>query len=311
MIHLRAARYGGQDGGQDARGFSLIELLIALTISALVCASLAVVVTPARAAFEVTPAEIDLQQRGRSAVEVIVQAIRAAGADAVASEEFGSLSGVIPAVILWDIDADGRFTRLKVIAHRINAAQGVLDRHQAGPSGALALALDRCPSAAVVCGFARDTTALIADGSGRFDLFTVATADAATHRITARRSLSAAYAAGSFVLEVDVYTFQLDTQPDGSRTLVRVTAAGAVQPLVDRVSALAFEPYAIDEAGTPAPMPAGVLTDGPWLRGDPDGSYDDDMFRVKRVDVRLTLQGAAPSTSERTLRFGVFLRNVP
>ncbi len=297
--------------GSIPRGFSLIELLIALTICALVSATVAVIVPPARAAFELTPSEIELQQRGRFAVDVLTHAIRTAGADAVASEEFGLLSRLVPAVIPSGPDAFGGFSRLTVISHRSDAAQGVLDRHQAGPGGALVLAADRCPAAPVVCGFVRDTTALISDGTGRFDSFVVATADEATSSLIAKQSLSGAYAAGAFVVEADVDTFQLEAQPDGSHTLVRVTAAGAIQPLVDRVGALSFELHSIDGFGVLAPTPVGMLTNGPWLPGGPQGSYDEDVFDVKRVRVWLTLQAAAPSTTQRTFRFGVFVRNAP
>jgi prepilin-type N-terminal cleavage/methylation domain-containing protein len=292
-----------------ARGFSLVELLVALTICAVVTASVAIVVPPARAAFERTPAGIELQQRARTTVDVMTQVLRVAGADAVVAEEFGTLSGVVPAVIPYDAD-NGRFTRLKVIASRAHGAQGVLDQHQAGGHGALSLASPGCPSLEAVCGFMRDTTALIADGSGRFDVFIVADADATTNRLTASRSFSAAYPAGSFVIEADTYMLQLDAQPDGSRSLVRVTAAGAVQPIADRVRDLNFTLYALDDAGELGMLPVSSLTDGPWIGGGPDGMFDEDVFTVKQVDVAITFDAAAPLRLQRSLRFGVFLRNV-
>ena len=292
------------------RGFSLVELLVALTICAIVSAGIAVIVPPARAAFEATPAEMELQQRGRVAVDVILQSIRGAGGDVVAADGFGPFSGVVPPIIPYG-DADGRFTRLKVIAPRADAAQAVLAGHQSSSWGTLPLANLRCPSAPVLCGFSRDAEAIIFDGSGRFDVFTVASVDAAGRQLSADRGLVPPYDAGSVVLEADVYTLQLQQQPDHTRTLVRVTAGGAVQPIVDRVTEMAFELHGVDETGTLATLPSGHLTDGPWLRGDPDGSYDEDVFRVRRVDVMLTLQAAPPSTMARTFRFGAVLRNVP
>ena len=316
--HLRATRYGGQDGGQDGgqhgghSGFSLVELLIALTICAVISASIAAVVPPARAIFERTPAELDLQQRARAAVDAIVYAIRAAGADVIASGELGPLAAIVPAVIPLEVDAEGTaFSKLKVIAPRASPAQGTLAQHQAGSNGALVLAPSRCPEVEVVCGFTQGATAVIADGSGRFDVFTIASAEAATYRLTPSRPLIPPYAAGSIVAEADVFTFQLRAQPDGSQTLARVTAAGAVQPIVDRVIRLRFEPFALDESGEPIPMPVVELTDGPWWTAAPDGDYDDDVFRVKRVDIALTLQAAPPLSIQRTFRFAVFLRNAP
>lgn len=294
------------------RGFSLVELLVAMTICVVISAGIAAVVPPARAAFERTPAELDLQQRGRTAVDTITQAIRAAGSTVIVSEELGPLAGVVPAVIPLDLDPSGtRFLRLKVIAPRPDAAQGILAQQQAGPNGGLVLAPTRCPAVPVVCGFSKHTTALIADGSGRFDVFTIASAHAAAERLTPARQLMPAYAAGSIVVEVDVYTFQLDAQSDGSHALVRVTAAGAVQPIVDRVTTLSFEPYTHDAEGEPIRIPIEDLSDGPWSSAGPDGDYDDDVFRVKWVDVSLSMQAAYPLNGQRTFRFAVFLRNVP
>jgi prepilin-type N-terminal cleavage/methylation domain-containing protein len=305
QVRLPASRHGGQPG------FSLVELLIAMTICVVISAGIAAVVPPARIAFERTPAELDLQQRGRTAVDTIAQAIREAGSHVIVSEELGPLAGVVPAVIPFDLDASGtRFLRLKVIAPRPHA-QGILAQHQAGSHGDLVLSPTRCPDAPVVCGFTKDATALIADGSGRFDVFTIASAQAATGRLTPGRPLNPPYAAGSIVVEADVYTFQLDGQPDGSHALVRVTAAGAVQPIVDRVTSLHFEPYSLDAEGEPIRIPIEDFSDGPWWSTGPDGDYDDDVFRVKRLDVALSVQAAYPLNVHRTMRFAVFLRNVP
>jgi prepilin-type N-terminal cleavage/methylation domain-containing protein len=313
---MNALRSPGRRGGAafggwpSANGFSLLELLIALTICAVMSASVAMVVPPARAVFNLVPAELELQQRARTAVDAIMHAIRAAGGDAVASSELGALAGVVPAVIPYDA-VDGRFTRLKVIGPRVHAAQGVLDRHQAGPHGPLWLAMPHCADASAVCGFARGMTALIADGSGRFDVFTVASVDAATRRLTADRAFVPPYAAGSVIVEAEVYTFQLEVQPDRTSTLVRVSSGGAVQPVVDRVETLAFEVSGFDDFGELAPLAPGQLIDGPWWRGNPGGLYDEDVFRIRRVDVALTLRGIEPSNARRSIRFGVVLRNVP
>ena len=305
MMHP-ALRNGAHDG------FSLVELLIALTICAVISTGIAAVVPPARAAFERTPAELDLQQRGRTAVDTIAQAIRAAGSTVTVADELGPLAGVVPAVIPFDPDSSGtRFLRLKVIAPRPDAAQGILAQPQAGPNSDLVLSPARCPAVPVVCGFTTNTTALIADGSGRFDVFTIASAQAANGRLTPALPLVPPYAAGSIVVEVDVYTFQLDAQPDGSHALVRVTASGAVQPIADRVTTLHFEPYTLDAGGEPIPIPIADLSDGPWWSSGPDGDYDDDVFRVKRLDMTLSMQAAYPLNVHRTFRFAVFLRNVP
>ena len=81
---------------------------------------------------------------------------------------------------------------------------------------------------------------MIGDTGSDYDVFIVASTDAAQRRLTANHALSRAYPAGSMVVEVEENTFGLDQQPDDTYSLTRVTAAGAVQPIVDFISALTF-----------------------------------------------------------------------
>ena len=238
MIRLRAStfalrasadklRYCGQ-----TRGFSLLELLIATAISALCAAAIAAVVPTLQAFFEQAPATIDMQQRGRTAVEAISHAVRAADK-----------------VLLFDQDpVQEHFRQLTTIAPTANAAQGVVEQDQPGPGGELLLSGARCPNVPDVCGFVRGSIALIADASGRFDVFTVGSIDVAARSISPGRPFEEPYAADATITEVDAHTFRLQAQPDGSSTLVRETGSGAVQPIVDRVSALRLE-HAFDSRG--------------------------------------------------------------
>ncbi len=210
------------------RGFALVELLVALVITSAIAAGIAAVVPPSREAFEHTPAALDAQQHGRSAVETITQAVRSAG-----------LPGLVPPVALLDPDEE-RFAALRAIARRPHGAEGMLAVDQSGVSGALTLSHASCPDVADVCGFTRGATAVIADGAGRFDLFVIDATDEGAHGIVSDRPFSEGYAAGAVVMEVDAHTYRLAAQPDGSHTLVRETVAGAVQPIVDRIRGLNF-----------------------------------------------------------------------
>jgi prepilin-type N-terminal cleavage/methylation domain-containing protein len=222
--HLRSARCGRSDG------FSLVELLVALVICSLVSAALGAMVPSSRAVFEHTPAALDLQQRGRSAIDAIAKAVRSAG-----------ITEVVPPILLSGPDLSGeRFTQLLAIARTLHAAEGRLAADQQGWSGDLFLSDASCPDLEDVCGFRQGASVVIADGLGRFDLFTVAATDTGLNSISSSVDFAAAYPAGSFVIEVDAYTFRLDPQPDGSTTLVRETVAGAVQPIVDDVADLSF-----------------------------------------------------------------------
>lgn len=222
--HNCAVRQGGQDG------FSLVELLVALVICLLVSAALGAMVPPSRAIFEHTPAALELQQRGRSAIDAIAHAVRSAG-----------ITDLVPPIVLSAPDPSGeRFTQLLAIARALHAAEGRLDADQQGSSGDLLLAESPCPAVDEVCGFRRGASVVIADGLGRFDLFTVIETNSDLNGISSSVAFAEPYPAGSVVIEVDAYTFRLDTQPDGSTTLVRQTVAGAVQPIVDRVADLSL-----------------------------------------------------------------------
>jgi prepilin-type N-terminal cleavage/methylation domain-containing protein len=281
MILRRAARFGGP------AGFTIIELLIAMTITLLIAGALANLAQPARAAFDRVPAELDLQQRGRTAIDVISQALRSAGNNVAATALLGSLSDLLPTVSVAEPDASGAFTALTVIVPVTDAAQGVLSADQPGPAASITLAIGHCPDVTEVCGFTAGTTALIADGAGHYDVFSIAAANAGARRVTPASALSQSYPAGSVVVEVDQFTFSLALQPDGSYSLIRQTAAGATQPIVDFVGALSF-----DVTGRDAP--AG-------------------FFRLEQVDVSIAVgppAGLLPRpVLDRVFRTSIRLRN--
>jgi Tfp pilus assembly protein PilW len=232
------------------RGFSLAELLIALTVTLLLGGAIAGLARPARAAFDLLPAKLDIEQRGRVAIGVLSDAVRAAGRNVVAADLRGPLSGRLPVVSGTDPDGSGAYASMTVLVPATDPAQGVLSEDQATAAGPIALAVTPCPTVKDVCGFTPGTAVAIADDAGQFDVFIVATTSAGTRRLTADRLLSAAYPAGSMVVEVERSTFSLSEQPDGSYSLIRTTAAGAVQPIVDFVSSLRFsiQPHRVDVA---------------------------------------------------------------
>jgi prepilin-type N-terminal cleavage/methylation domain-containing protein len=242
------------------RGFSLLELLIATAIAVLCAAAIAAVVPSLQALFEQAPRTIDLQQRTRTAVEAIAHAVRAA--DEVE--------------LLEQDSSHGYFRQLRTIAPKANAAQGVVVEDQSRPGGELWLSEARCANAPDVCGFVRGSIARVADGTGRFDIFTVGSIDVAARGIAPRRRFDQAYAANATVAEVDAYYFRLDPQPDGSFALVRESGAGAVQPIVDRVSEVRFER----------------------------------SLGARRIDVTLTLLSHGPRPEESTRRMAIVARNL-
>ena len=247
-MSVRALPRGVQEG------FSLLELLIAAAITVVLSAAIAAVVPSLQAAFEQTPAAIDLHQRGRTAIDAIAQAVRSA--DRVVLLDAGRLMAIVP---------------------RISAARAVLAEDQTNAGADLFLSEARCPSIPDVCGFARGSSALISEVSGRFDVFIVASVDEHARSMSAQQHFDRAYAADADVIEVDAYTFRLDAQPDGSTTLIRETAAGAVQAIVDRVTSLRF----------------------------------DEAFGGRGIDVTMTLQPHGVPAAAITRRMAIVARNLP
>ena len=236
MICFRGTRYGGQ-----ACGFTVVELLIAMTITVLIAGAITGVAPQARAAFDRVPADLDLQQRGRTAIDALSQALRSAGNNVVATESLGALSDLLPVVSVSGEDEPGVFTELTVIVPVRDPAQAMLDADQTTPGAAMTLATVYCPNVRDVCGFTAGSTAIVADGDGHFDVFSIAATNASARQLIPARAHSRSYSAGSVIVEADRFVFNLRQQPDGSYSLVRTTAAGAVQPVVDFVSGLAFE----------------------------------------------------------------------
>jgi prepilin-type N-terminal cleavage/methylation domain-containing protein len=223
------------------RGFTIIELLIALTITLLIAGALVSVAQSARAAFDRLPAELELQQRGRTAVDVLSQALRASGKDVAATAHLGPFRDLLPTVLVSEPDESGAFTELTVILPVADAAQGVLLADQAGPAAPMILGTTACPNVKEVCGFSSASTAVIADGAGSHDVFSIAATNAGARLLTPAGPLSLSYPAGSVVVEVEQFTFSLAAQTDGTYSLIRTTAAGAVQPIVDFVNGLWFD----------------------------------------------------------------------
>jgi Tfp pilus assembly protein PilW len=232
---------GDQRSGIGEQGFTLVELLIAMGITLAISGAIAALAPTARTAFERVPADLEIQQRGRAALDILTQAVRAAGKDVAAANLLGSMADLFPAITLSDPDESGTaYEELTAIVPVPDPAQGVLESDQASGSAPITLATAACPNVKDVCGFTAGVAAVVVDAAGHFDVFIVASTSAGARRLTPDRALSRPYSAGSVVVEIEQTTFRLDQQADESFSLMRVTAAGAVQPVVDYLSALSF-----------------------------------------------------------------------
>jgi prepilin-type N-terminal cleavage/methylation domain-containing protein len=223
---------------ETACGFSLVELLVALTVCALLSGAIAAVTPQARSAFEATPEALDLQQRERTLIDVLTRAVRSAAWLAVTHDQ-GDAGDRGPAIELLEPDEAGQvFHSMRVIAIA-GPGRGVLASDQVAPADALVLRPDAfCPVVADVCGFVPGAIAAVVNREGRTDLFAIASVNPGATSIRPSSALSGSYARGSAVFAVSADWYRLAEQGDDSLALVRETAAGAVQPVVDNVLAL-------------------------------------------------------------------------
>jgi prepilin-type N-terminal cleavage/methylation domain-containing protein len=267
----------------DQRGFTLVELLVAATITLTVTAALLAAINPADGVFSGELEAADQQQRLRVSVGVFVR-------DLVMS------ALVLPyRVSGTGGDPPGTF--------RANAATMMLPSSPQKVTLATALPAESgparvnigpgCPLNDSVCGLSRASTVIAFDDTKSFDAFHVDEVQGEVLMLRHTMADSAkVYAPGSRLVEavVHCYFLKVDASTD-SVQLVRDDGAGAAVPVVDHVVDLRLE-YFGGTSNTER-LDASSLTDGPWL---PDSvalnRFDADLLRVRSIAVTIRVESA-------------------
>jgi Tfp pilus assembly protein FimT len=215
----------------STRGFSFLELLIAMAIASTTGGVLLSLVIAGQSIARLQPESADLQQRARIATQVLATALARAGAGVDSGVLAGSLSDRFPPV---RVTPDGALTVWYVSG---GAAQGTLAAPLEPDALAASIALD-APCASGSCGFASDTTALIFDNSGCHDLARVegATSSGLTLAAAVR---TCGYAAGAAIAQGEVWTFHVDAA--ARQLLRRDDATGISVPICDTVANMTAE----------------------------------------------------------------------
>ncbi|MDH4065855.1 MAG: prepilin-type N-terminal cleavage/methylation domain-containing protein [Acidobacteriota bacterium] len=267
-----------------ARGFTLVELLLASVITLMLLGAGLTMAASARWSFAVEPAALDTVRRAREGVSALVDAIGGAGGGIAVGDGVWALGTSVPIVrplTALDEAPGSRFTALWVL-RAVPGGVGRLAIAQTGPGGSLTL--DRtaaCPLTTAVCGFGVDDVAAIFDDRGHLDVFEIVSVSDGQARITPRAPLAFAYGAGAWVLGARVDRIGLVPQSDGSQTLTRITWAGAREPLIEGVVNLDI--VAWGRADAPALRDA---EDGPGLASygleppAPDEVDDEGVFTI-------------------------------
>ncbi len=267
------------DASADARGFSLIELIVASGVLLLLVAVALQQVSPAGGVFDGQTETADMQQRARAAIAALHRDLGDAGSAAVVGREATALTMWVPAV--WPLrlglrgrDAVGTFRTDAITVLRAlpwPAVQTPTLQPTAAAAGATRVAIGPgCPALDPACGLTVDTDVLLADGEGAFDLFTVA--DVTPPLVSLRHNIvdwAKVYPAGSTLMPVSIRTYYL-RPASGTRPsqLVRYEGgAGPDSPVVDHVVALRFEYFGAPEP----PRMRRALSDpvGPWTTYGP------------------------------------------
>ena len=308
------------------RGLTLVELLVALAVSLVVCALAAVALAEAAAALAWQPAAGELSARAHAAMQSLAADIAAAGAGPVARLNPVDPGADVPAthrLAAWlppvlprlvdlgggDAEAVAASDRLTLLAIPDGAPQAVVERSppqwvwRPGPT---------CP-AADGCGFTAGRAVLRLQRELGFRLAEVRGADPSGLVLTD----ATAEADAALVAAVGLTSYRFDR---ARGELQRARAEGRFLALVDHVAAFDVELWGhaapprgprwttggdcvtaadgsprLAAIAVPPPAPRlvrlepGRLTDGPWC-GTAPFRFDADLLRVRRVRVRLRLE---------------------
>ena len=283
---MRSAE-GGVGRVTGVRGFSLIELIVALGLASVGLAAMALLSSGVLGTFAAEPAAAEQQQRARATLAVIADDVSRAGT--------GFLSGPLDApgwgapALVSDRVRTGAWPvgvlagTLGVLGGQRTAAHARLAvAVAAGESRLVLVRPGYCAPASPTCRFAAGDDVVLSGAHGAFALATVrAAAPPLILDLTA--PLLQAWPAGTLVSAAHAPAYVVRDDPGtGVRLIARAQGAGPASVLVDFVDQFAVEwliagtpavreaPDGTVEATTagPLPPPAGVIGDPFWPAGE-------------------------------------------
>jgi prepilin-type N-terminal cleavage/methylation domain-containing protein len=265
------------------KGFSLVELLVAMAITLVVAATTLSLLGPAHDAFQVQPETADLQQRIRVGIDALQRDVLMAGAGMYAAGDVGPLHRWLPPVMPYRAfgagsdAADGTYFRADAISLLFipsTASQTTLA--EPVPAGMLDVIIDNpatcpAPAASQVCGLVAGDQVILFEPSGVWDVFSIDRVDEGGVLALKGSRPARGFAAGADVAEVRAITYALKADPaSGASQLVRSEGLAPAQPMFDHIVKLEFQylgepepPRVVDESETrprvtygPVPPPA-------------------------------------------------------
>ena len=249
------------------KGFTLVELLVAMAITLVVTAAALALARPAHDAFQVQPETADLQQRARVGIDALQRDLLMAGAGMYAAGAVGPLHHMLAPVMPYRAfgggsdAARGTFFRADAISLLFvpsTASQTTLGAPML--PGSLGITVEHpatCPVATVtqICGFAAGDQLLVFDDASAWNVFTVDRVDAGASLTLRGLPPERGFLMAANVAEARAVTYSLRADPtSGVFQLVRSDGGDPAQPLLDHVVALEFRYFG-------DPQPPRVLDD--------------------------------------------------
>lgn len=283
-----------------ARGYTLVELLIAMAVMLVMTGAVMGLLNNALARTPVLEEAADLHQRVRVAVEALAADLRAAGGGSPAGPLGTTLAPAEPRGP-GDPPLTARADAVTLRYVPAYAARGRLAEALTPASASVALESSICPQNTVACGFTAGMRALVFNAAGARSILIVESIAAGVLTIGGGPR-TVTYEAGTEVVEAVEVSYVLD-QRSGE---LRRSEGGGSFAVADRVEALAVEYFGAAHAA----LPLAAFVDGP-LRGAGAEAFDATLLDVRSVAVTLRLASGSARVPAMTARFAVALRNVP
>jgi hypothetical protein len=268
-------------------GTTLVELLVAVTLSVLILGTALAAIVPASSGFRTLPEHADVQQRLRSVADTLRAEVWGAASGAVATSE-GGTSPAWPVVLPcgWGLDpvsgSTGSCARpdtFSIVRAERNLTVLTSGRLAADTADVPVQRPAGCPSGSPDCEFVVGDHVMIGDGTGFVDGFVVTGVGAFTGDLAHPGALSTAYERGSMVTSAVVRTYY--SRPDASTDSLQLRRLDGESdvPVVDHLAA-----FAVEYAGLPDVPAVSRGASGQWTAnyglqprlsrdetGEPDG----------------------------------------
>jgi len=276
-------------------GFSLVEVLVAVTIMLAVTGGVFALLNPAHSTFQAQPEQSDMQQRLRVGVDTLNKDLIMTGAGAYMGSHKGSLIYFFAPLLPFRMgavnpDPPGTFKTdtFTLMYVPTTVAQTTIKNDMPRQSGELKVnAEPGCPTKKAdgikdpLCGFKQGMTVLIFDNTGTYDTFTVTAVQSdAMHLQHNLQDLSKRYSAADDTKITQINSFTYWLNPATSQ-LMRYDGYLTDTPVADNVVGLTAEyfgetqPPVLSNPGTdqsvtygPKPPPLGGTAGEYWPAGE-------------------------------------------